>query len=226
MRSDRHDADLTGSDEFDSGTFDRTLNGDTTRQRHRRRRSSKRRKKKSSSTLTLFALAVFSVALTCLGILVGMNYRPAETDGERQLEALQALEAARDEWLAECAALGHTEWTCRKFDRVHFEKARKLDDFRCDPEGEDTYRCLYRLGDAEVLISLSDLRVVNGEYVAPRKRSRAIIGHSDEDEDYYVSVSEKGYIELRARETEETLFVINPATGSMNALHVSVQPDG
>ena len=217
--------DLTGSGEFVTDELERSQVGDNT-QRRRRRRSSKHKKKPPSNQWATFAaFGVLGICLTFFGVLLGMNFRPAESESDRVQAAIQAMEAARENWLSECTDAGHTPWTCQRFDRVHFEKAKKLDTFRCDEADGGRYDCLYKLGAAEVVLRLSDIQQINGEYLAPRKPALAIISHSRRDDDYFVAVSEKGHVEIRQQDGTEPLFVINPATGSMNALHDGLVPD-
>ncbi|MGR9092857.1 MAG: hypothetical protein ACU85U_19985, partial [Gammaproteobacteria bacterium] len=109
---------------------------------------------------------------------------------------------------------------------VHFQQAKSLDSFRCrKTDGTNLHQCEYKLGTAKVLVSLPEPYEVNGQFLAPRERAHAVIGHSDIDDRHYVAVSEKGHIELRSRDDDSTLFIINPSNGSLNALHDGVRPD-
>lgn len=213
------------SAEFATSEYDRTNGGEKTSTRRRRRRRSKRRKK-IAPMLTMLGVGLFCLILISVGILVGLSYSEDQGDAERYRQALEAREAAHSEWMTECIGLGFAEWTCNRFDRVHFQKARNLDSFRCRKANDkNLHECEYKLGTAEVLVSLPEPYEVNGQFLAPRERAYAVIGHSDVDDRHYVAISEKGHIELRTRDNHSALFIINPANGSLNALHEGVRPD-
>jgi hypothetical protein len=82
--------------------------------------------------------------------------------------------------------------------------------YQSDNLQEKTYHCQYTLGDAEVVVVLPTAIRVNGEYRAPRARAHAIIGHSDQNEKNFITVSAKGFIEMRAQGNDQPLIVINP----------------
>ena len=215
--------DMTG--DFATGEYDRTNAGEKTATRRRRRRRSKKRKK-LAPMLTMIGVSLFCLILISVGILVGLSYSEDQGDAERYRQALEAREAAHSEWMTECIALGFAEWTCNRFDRVHFQKAKDLDSFRCrKTDGTNLHQCEYKLGTAEVLVSLPEPYEVNGQFLAPRERAHAVIGHSDVDDRHYVAISEKGHIELRSRNDDSALFIINPSNGSLNALHEGIRPD-
>jgi len=213
--------------EFETGEFTRSDSGEKTssRRRHRRRRR-RSKNKKLGPMLATIGIGLFCVVLIGVGIVVGLSYSADQGDAERYRQALEARQAAKTEWLSECTTNGYAEWTCARFDQVHFQKAEKLDVFRCNPTAKaNVHECEYKLGTAEVVVSLPEAYEVNGEFLAPKERSHALIRHSNVEDSHYISVSETGRIEIRARDPEAPLFVINPASGSLNALHKSVQPD-
>jgi hypothetical protein len=219
----RTDGEMSG--EFATGEYQRASAGEKTATHRKRRRRSKKRKK-LAPMLTMIGVGLFCFILVSVGILVGLSYSEDQGDAERYRQALEAREAAHSEWMTECSALGFAEWTCNRFDRVHFQKAKDLDSFRCrKKDGTNLHQCEYKLGTAEVLVSLPEPFEVNGQFLAPRERAHAVIGHSDIDDRHYVAISEKGHIELRTRDDDSALYIINPSNGSLNALHEGVRPD-
>lgn len=219
----RTDGELSG--EFATGEYQRANAGEKTATRRKRRRRSRKRKK-LAPMLTMIGVGLFCLILISLGILVGLSYSEDKGDAERYRQALEAREAAHNEWMTECTTMGFAQWTCNRFDRVHFQKAKNLDSFRCrKKDGTNLHQCEYKLGTAEVLVSLPEPYEVNGQFLAPRERAYAVIGHSNIEDRHYVAVSEKGHIELRTRDDDSALFIINPSNGSLNALHEGVRPD-
>lgn len=142
-------------------------------------------------------VGLFCAMLIIVGVFLGLSYRSDDLDAERYRIALQARQKVREQWLIECSEKGHSEWTCNKFYRSHFVIAEQLDEFRCDNLKANTYHCQYMLGEAKVVVVIPTRIQVNGEYRAPRSRAHAIIGHSDQSDSHFVTISEKGFVEIR-----------------------------
>ena len=194
--------------EFVTDEFDRAMFANQPVRRRRRRKSTK--SKAPTKLIRTIGVALFCATLIVIGVLLGLNYQSDNLDEERYRIASQTRQKVRDQWLMECSEKGHSEWTCNKFERSHFVIAEQLDEFRCDNLQEKTYHCQYTLGDAEVVVVLPTAIRVNGEYRAPRARAHAIIGYSDQNEKNFVTVSAKGFIEMRAQGNDQPLIVINP----------------
>ena len=218
-QSDPQDTGDFSSDELDTSRSGRSSS------RRRRRRSHSKSKKKATKLLSIVAAGLFCLTLVALGIFLGLSFNSDNDNAAEYRKALKARELARQTWLDECNAAGHSEWTCNRFDRVHFEKAKHLDEFRCDAGDEVSYRCTYRLGTAEIAVVLPESFLVNGVYAAPRKKASARITHSSHEDDYFIGISAAGHIEFREKNRALPILIVNPATGSMNTLNPDVTPD-
>lgn len=229
--TDEQNADANDTGEFPTGEhtasdLDRTRSAEPTSSHRRRRRRSKRKKKeKFGKTLTVILIGLLCGGLVGIGVLMGVSYHSDQSDSARYRQALQARQAAHSEWLDECKGLGYDSWTCNRFDRVHFQKAKTLDKFACAQLNESSHRCTYELGSVKVLVTLPEPYESNGNFLAPRERATATIGHSNHDDQYFVAISDKGRIEIRDGKRGTALFIVNPATGSLNALHANLKPD-
>lgn len=186
-------------------------------QRRGRRRRRRKQTKADDSTVVLrtFGVALLCAMLVVFGMLLGLNYRPDTTTAERYRLAVEAQEAERKLWLTECGEKGYSEWTCNRFDLDHITLADRLDKFHCESTDNQVHYCQYVLGDAKVTVAIPTSTIVFGDYETPELRARAVIDHSDAANEYYVSISESGRIELREREADVVRLVINPSTGTL-----------
>lgn len=206
---------LSDTGEFVTDEFDRAmLANQPVRRRRRRKKPTSKGPGKVARTV---GVALFCAMLIIVGVFLGLSYQADDLDAERYRIALQARQKVREQWLTECNDKGHSDWTCNKFDRTHFATAELLDEFRCDNLQDKIYHCQYTLGKAKVVVAIPTAIRANGEYRAPISRAHAIISHSDQNEHNYVTVSEKGLIEIRSQNHDEALIVINPSTGTMDA---------
>ncbi len=207
--------------EFVTDEFDRAM---LANQPVRKRRRRKRTKSKSTGKfIRTIGVGLFCAMLIAVGVLLGLSYQSEGLDAERYRIALEARQKVREQWLIECNQKGHVEWTCNRFDRSHFVIAEQLDEFRCDNLEPNSYHCQYTLGEAKVVVVIPTAVQVNGEYRAPRSRAHAIIGHSDQNESHFVTISEKGFVEIRTQGHEQPLIIINPSTGTMNSFGPKTQ---
>lgn len=162
---------------------------------------------------------MFCIVLILIGVFFGANFYANPMDDESYRQALQQRRKAHLQRLSDCADAGHSPWTCNKFDDAHFELAKSLDEFGCDPYDEESYRCRYVLGGTKVLVTLPQIYDDNNELRVSTTRPSTIISHSDQNDFYYISISDKGYVEFRDHNQEIPLFVINPLTGRLSSLH-------
>ncbi|MFT4563324.1 MAG: hypothetical protein ACI9BW_003078 [Gammaproteobacteria bacterium] len=211
--------------EYENDEFSRTDHFDNTGPHSRRRRRRKSTKEKPpSKLLPVIGLILFCASLVGVGVLLGSNQQATSTNNGQSSITLENRLRLRQQWLTECVDSGHADWTCDHFDRAHFEAAKQLDHFSCKNEADLNYRCRYALDPVEVAILIPLTKKIDGEYQFSRRRSRTVVGHSDISDAYHVGISESGRIEIRSKDPDKALFVINPATGNLHSLQPVTTP--
>ena len=211
--------------EFVTDEFEQAALGKQPVKRRRRRRRKSTKSTKSGELVRPIGIGLGCVMLVLLGVWLGLVYRTDPIDEERYRLALQTRQKMREQWLEECGERGYSEWTCNRFDRAHFEVAEQLDEFICENVEEQTYHCIYTLGNAQVIVAIPTAFRPDGEYRSPRVRSHAVISHSDHNDQVYIAVSENGHVEIREQNQDTPLFIINPSTGTLNAVQDALFPD-
>jgi hypothetical protein len=209
-----------------TGEFSLTEHSDRSagHSRHRRRRKSTKAKS-GSRILPAIGVIVSCALLVGVGVLLGSSREATIDDDERSRITLENRLKLHQQWLAECAESGHSDWTCAHFDRAHFEAAKSLDHFSCENDQDINYRCRYALGTAEVVMLVPVTETINGEYQLSRRRPRTIVLHSDVSEPHFIGFSEGGRIEIRSTDLDQALLVINPTTGALHSVQATRKAD-